>query len=51
MEATARMRSFTNDNADQRTEIFIAFAIGYIIIVEIMSAGAITLERRWRTAR
>jgi glutamate transport system permease protein len=51
MEATARMRSFTNDNADQRMEIFIAFAIGYIIIVEIMSAGAITLERRWRTAR
>jgi glutamate transport system permease protein len=51
MEATARMRSFTNDNADQRTEIFIAFAIGYIIIVEIMSAGAITLERRWRTVR
>jgi glutamate transport system permease protein len=51
MEATARMRSFTNDNADQRMEIFIAFAIGYIIIVEVMSAGAITLERRWRTAR
>ncbi|HET6560264.1 MAG TPA: amino acid ABC transporter permease [Marmoricola sp.] len=51
MEATARMRSFTNDNADQRMEIFLAFALGYIIIVEVMSAGAITLERRWRTAR
>ena len=51
MEATARMRSFTNDYTDQRTQIFIAFAIGYIIIVEVMSAGAITLERRWRTAR
>lgn len=51
MEATARMRFFTNNNADARPEIFIIFAIGYIIIVEVMSAGAITLERRWRTAR
>ena len=51
MEATARMRYFTNDNADDRPMIFLVFAIGYIIIVEIMSAGAITLERRWRTAR
>jgi glutamate transport system permease protein len=51
MEATARMRSFTNNNADERPMIFLVFAIGYIIIVEIMSAGAITLERRWRTAR
>jgi glutamate transport system permease protein len=51
MEATARMRSFTNDNADDRPLIFITFAIGYIIIVEIMSAGAAGLERRWRVAR
>ena len=50
MEATARMRSFTNDNADQRMEIFIAFAIGYIILVEIISFGAHRLERRWRVA-
>jgi glutamate transport system permease protein len=51
IEATARMRYFTNDNADDRTLIFLTFALGYIIIVEIMSAGAITLERRWRVAR
>ena len=51
MEATARMRYFTNNNADARPEIFLIFAIGYIIIVEVMSAGAITLERRWRVAR
>ena len=51
MEATARMRYFTNNNADDRTLIFITFAIGYIIIVELMSAGAIGLERRWRIAR
>ena len=51
LEATARMRSLTNDNADQRTGIFILFAVGYIIIVEVMSAGAFSLERRWRVAR
>ncbi len=51
LEATARMRGFTNDQADVRIEIFIAFAIGYIIIVEVLSAGAYGLERRWRVAR
>jgi glutamate transport system permease protein len=51
MEATARMRSFSNDNADERPLIFLTFAIGYIIIVEVMSAGAAGLERRWRVAR
>jgi glutamate transport system permease protein len=51
MEATARMRYFTNNNVDDRPLIFLTFAIGYIIIVEVMSAGAMTLERRWRTAR
>ncbi|NUR09431.1 MAG: amino acid ABC transporter permease [Nocardioidaceae bacterium] len=51
IEATARMRFFTNDNADVRTVIFLVFAIGYVVIVELMSAGAFTLERRWRVAR
>ncbi len=51
MEATARMRYFTNNNADDRPLIFLVFAVGYIIIVEVMSAGAFGLERRWRTAR
>lgn len=51
MEATARMRYFTNNNADDRILIFLVFALGYIIIVEVMSAGAFGLERRWRGAR
>lgn len=51
MEATARMRFFTNNNADDRPLIFLTFAIGYIIIVEVLSAGAYGLERRWRVAR
>jgi glutamate transport system permease protein len=50
MEATARMRSFTNANADVRPEIFLLFAIGYVVLVEILSAGAWTLERRWKVA-
>jgi glutamate transport system permease protein len=50
-EATFRMKGFTNDNASDRPLIFLTFAVGYIIIVEVVSAGAITLERRWRVAR
>jgi glutamate transport system permease protein len=51
MEATGRMRFFTNNNVSDRTLIFITFAIGYIIIVELISAGAIGFERRWKVAR
>jgi len=50
-EATARMRFFTNNNADDRIFIFLTFALGYIIIVEVMSAGAFGLERRWKVSR
>ena len=50
-EATARMRFFSNDNADARPLIFLTFALGYVIIVEAISAGALTLERRWQVAR
>jgi glutamate transport system permease protein len=49
-EATARMRYFSNDNAGDRPLIFLTFAIGYIIIVEAISAGAFTLERRSRVS-
>ncbi len=51
MEATGRMRFFNNNNAEDRILIFLTFALGYIIIVEIMSLGATMLERRWRVAR
>jgi len=51
LEATARMRGFTNDNADVTIQIFVLFALGYIVIVEVISAGALMLERRWRTVR
>lgn len=51
LEATARMRGFTNNNADDRLLIFASFALGYIIIVELISLGAFGLERRWKAAR
>ncbi len=51
LEATARMRGFTNNNADDRLLIFAVFALGYIILVEAISVVAIGLERRWKAAR
>jgi glutamate transport system permease protein len=50
-EATARMKGFITANADVQIQIFILFAVGYIILVEILSAGASVLERRWKVAR
>jgi glutamate transport system permease protein len=50
-EATATMRGFTNDNADQRIGIFLAFAIGYVIVVEVISLSSYLVERKVRVAR
>jgi len=50
MELTGRMRFFSNNSADDTT-IFLVFAALYIVLVELISVGAIGLERRWRTAR
>ncbi|MFY0409909.1 amino acid ABC transporter permease [Solicola sp. PLA-1-18] len=49
-EATATMRGLTNNNANERIMIFLVFALGYIVIVELMSFSANRLERRWRVA-
>lgn len=49
-EATATMRAFTNNYADQRPEIFMAFAIGYIVIVEVLTLSSYVVERRWKVA-
>jgi glutamate transport system permease protein len=50
LEATARMRFFTNNNADDRLLIFLTFAVGYVLLVELVSLGATMLERRWKVA-
>lgn len=50
-EAVATMKGLTNNNADERTGIFLAFAIGYIVIVETVSMTSYLIERKVRVAR
>ena len=50
-EATFRMKGFMNDYATERYAIFVGIALGYILIVEIISLVAALLERRWRGER
>lgn len=51
MEATARMRWFVNRNSDETMYMFLVFAVGYIVLVELISLAGLGLERRWRAAR
>lgn len=51
MEATARMRWFVNRNSDETMYMFLVFALGYIVLVELISLAGFGLERRWRAAR
>lgn len=51
VEAVATMKVMSNNNSDQRWGIFICFALGYVILVEIVSFASQALERRWRVAR
>ena len=46
-EATFRMRGLTRDYATEQIQIFIGIALGYIIIVEVISFAASRFERRW----
>ncbi len=50
IEAAAQMKIMTNNHADERWGIFLAFAIGYVVLVELVSLLAGTFERRWRIA-
>lgn len=50
IEAASQMKIMTNNHADERWGIFIAFAIGYVVLVELVSLVATTYERRWRIA-
>jgi glutamate transport system permease protein len=47
-EATATMRIFLKNNADQQIQIFLLFALGYIVLVEIVTLTSYAIERRWR---
>jgi glutamate transport system permease protein len=46
-DATFRMRGLTRDYPTEQIQIFIGIALGYIIIVEIISFAASRFERRW----
>jgi len=50
LEATARMKFFQNQTARDEP-VFVIFALGYILLVEIISFAANRLEHRWRIAR
>ena len=49
-EAVATMRVTTNNFGSQRLGIFIMYAIGYVVIVEVFAFFTYRLERRWRIA-
>ncbi len=51
LEATFRMRGLLNDRPDERPLIFLGIALGYIVIVELISLGSQLLERRWKVER
>ncbi len=49
-EAVAQMRSFNNDFGNERYGIALAFALGYVVLVEVFSYFSSRLERRYRVA-
>lgn len=49
-EAFARMRTLINGSVADRVPIFIAFAVIFVVLVEIVSFAASRLERHWRIA-
>ena len=49
-EATATMRDFTRDHPEQQIGIFLAFAVGYIVIVEAVTLSSYVAEHRWKVA-
>jgi glutamate transport system permease protein len=49
-EAVAQMRRFNNNFADDRYGIALAFVIGYVVIVEVVSFLSGRLERRYRVS-
>jgi glutamate transport system permease protein len=50
-DATFRMKGYLNEYATERVAIFLGIALGYIVIVELISLGAHLFERRWAVKR
>lgn len=49
-EATFRMKGLSNDYASERIVIFLGIALGYIVIVELISFSASRFEKACRVA-
>jgi glutamate transport system permease protein len=49
-EATATMRILTNNYTDEKIQIFLLFALGYIVLVEVVTLTSYAIERRWRVS-
>jgi len=49
-EAFYRMKGFTNEAPGERAEVFLLFALVFVVLVEIVSFVANRLERRARVA-
>ncbi|MBF4161649.1 amino acid ABC transporter permease [Nocardioides acrostichi] len=49
-EAVANMRALSNENTSQTAMIFLLVAVGYIIIVEVVSLASYGLERKVKVA-
>lgn len=49
-EATFRSKDLLKDYPGDRYVIFLGIALGYVILVELISFGANRLERRWAVA-
>lgn len=49
-EAFFRMKIFNNDAPGERIQIFLIFALIFVVLVEIVSFFANRIERRWRIA-
>lgn len=50
-EAFNRMSGLVNDYTTQQIQIFLVFAVVFVILVELLSLGSIVQERRWKAAR
>lgn len=51
LESAARLGQLLNDNATAKYWLFVAFALVFVLLVEVLSFGSNRLERRWRISR
>lgn len=50
IEAAFRLKYFNNQTTDD-LQVFMLFALIFVLLVEVVSAASLVLERRWKVAR